>query len=320
MHAPKAMKTPEWLGLEQKRVLQLVQRSTLNIKEGDLFEAVVAWGKAEAKRQTIEATPENLRTKILDKVLGHVRFPCMAMDEVATKVTPTQILTGEQMLQVFTYLGLTRDKASKMKMPYPTVPRTGRRPPNFFSWDQNNKHYSMQLSDRNMTCYTTDPNNWQCLSGNLELKKGVHEWECVLTQYDSQNGYNVVIGVVPSYWNNWSVASWIGASATAPGWAYICGNGYKTNTNTGQQYYGGRVAAQGDVIKTRLDLDKHTIEFSLNGQSMGVAFTDVYGPVRPAISLCRPQRVQLRFPNKSGGSYQPEADNRDHKDDFGDDD
>jgi hypothetical protein len=73
---------------------------------------------------------------------------------------------------------------------------------------------------------------------NNELKRGVHEWECVLQQYDAANGYNVIIGVVPSYWTNWSYAGWIGGSAQSPGWGFITGNGYKTGHNTGQQYYG----------------------------------------------------------------------------------
>jgi hypothetical protein len=57
INAAKAVKAPEWLNLEQKRVMQLIQRNSLTIKEGELFEAVVNWGKAEAKRQKVDPSP-----------------------------------------------------------------------------------------------------------------------------------------------------------------------------------------------------------------------------------------------------------------------
>jgi len=287
------MKTPEWTKLEKKRVVEICKRNTLNVKEGDLFEGVVTWAKAECKRTNIDNNGENLR-KVLDDILPLIRFPAMAMEEVATKVTPTSVLLSDQMLTIFTYLGSSKDKQKNIKMPYPTKPREGRRPPNWFSWSNNHKHHSLQLSEKNSVIVSTDPNYWQSVGADIELKTGVHEWEVVLNQYDTGNSYNVVIGCVPSHFNQWTSSTWIGSSTTAPGWAFVTGNGYKTGTNTGQTYY-GTAARQGDTVRTRLDLDKRTIEFFVNNTSQGVAFTDVYGPVRPAISVIRPQRLTLQF-------------------------
>jgi len=288
------LKTPEFLKLDKKRIVEICKRNTLNIKEGDLFEGVVTWAKGECKRTNLDSSPESLR-KVLDEILPLIRFPAMAMEEVATKVTPTSVLQSDQMLQIFTYLGSSKDKQKTIKMPYPTKPREGRRPPNWFSWSTNHKHHSVQLLDKNSVIVSTDPNYWQSVGADIELKTGVHEWEVVLNQYDTGNSYNVVIGCVPSHFNQWTSSTWIGSSTTAPGWAFVTGNGYKTGTNTGQTYY-GTAARQGDTVRTRLDLDKRTIEFFVNNTSQGVAFTDVYGPVRPAISLIRSQRVTLQFP------------------------
>jgi len=293
MHATKVCSGKEWEKQSKARVLQIVQRKTLNIKEGDLFDAVVAWGKAECKRQSKDTSADNVRT-ILADVLQHIRFPCMAMDEVATKVTPSSILSGDQMLQVFTYLGSNEEKRKSMRMPWPTKQREPRRPPNFFTWDANLKHYSLQLSEKNMVLTSTDPNAWQMAGGSKELTKGKHEWEIVINQYDTANSYNVIIGVVPTYFTNWTYNSWLGSSTTAPGWGYVTGNGYKTTHNAGQTAYGAK-ANQGDTVKVKLDLESHTIEFFVNGRTLGVAFTDVYAPVRPAISMVRTQKCTLRF-------------------------
>jgi len=288
------LKNADFIKLDKKRVLELVKRNTLNVKEGDLFEGIVIWGRAECKRTNLDASADNVR-KVLEEILPLIRFPAMAMEEVATKVTPAQVLTSEQTLAVFTYLGSSKDKQKNMKMPYPTKPREGRRPPNWFTWSPSHKHHSLQLSEKNTVIVSTDPNYWQSVGSDIELKSGVHEWEIVLNQYDTGNSYNVVIGVVPSHFTQWSSSTWVGSGTGSPGWAFVTGNGYKTGTNTGQTYF-GQAARQGDTVRTRLDLDKHTIEFFVNGTSQGVAFTDVTGPVRPAISVIRPQRLTLQFP------------------------
>jgi len=293
MHAAKAVKASDWNRVDKKRMKEFVQRKTISIPEAELFEAVVSWAKAQLKTAGKDGSNDNIRSE-LSEILPHIRFPTMTMEEIATKVTPTSILTGEQTLAIFTYLGSSKDKQKSMKMPYPTKQREPRKPLSWFTWSPDHKHYSLQLSEKNMVAMSTDPNSWWSCGGNIEYKKGVHEWEVQLTQYDPNQSYNVVIGVVPSSYSNWSNNSWIGSSTTAPGWAFVTGNGYKTSTNSGQQGYGTN-ARQGDAVKLKLDVDKHTLEFFVNNRSLGVAFTDVYGPVRPALSLIRTQKVTLKF-------------------------
>jgi hypothetical protein len=293
IYISKICKSDEWLKLDKKKILNYVQRNRLNIREGELFESVVAWGKAECKRNSKDVNAENTRACISD-IISHIRFPTMGMDEVATKVSPTYLLKSDEVLAIFTYLGSTEEKKKNIKMAFPTKPRDPRRPPNWFTWSDSYKHYSIQLKDKNTVAYTTDPNNWQNLGGSTELTKGTHEWEVVLNSYDTGNGNNVVIGVVPSSFSNWTYGSWIGSSTTVPGWAFICGSGYKANESSGSSSYGSK-CVQGDVIKVKLNLTKNTLEFFINNKSQGTAFTNVYGPVRPAISLIRTQTCTLRM-------------------------
>ena len=51
-----------------------------------------------------------------------------------------------------------------------------------------------------------------------------------------------------------------------------------------------------DRLGILVDLDKQTLEYFRNGQSLGVAFEDVKGPVIPAVSFCHHKRVSLHFP------------------------
>jgi len=296
IHATKVFARDEFLKITSKRLIQLVQRKALSIKEGDLFEACVKWAKAECKRQSLEDKADNLKTLLAD-VLPHIRFPCMTMEEVATQVSPYQLLSGEHTLLIFTYLGTTKDKQKKMTMPFPTKPREGRKMGGQFSFSDNFKHYTITTSKKGTEISCSDPNTWATIGSSELLSKGVCEWEIVLSEYDTANTYNVVIGVVPATYSQWSANTWFGSGTSYPGWGFVTGNGYKATGASGQQYYGTR-CNQGDVVKCRLDLDKHQLEFFINNRSQGVAFYDVFGPVRAAVSLIRTQRCTLRFPRQ----------------------
>jgi len=292
IHCKDVVTSNDWTKIDQKLLKTILKRDTLSIPEGDLFEAVVLWGKAECKRQTVEPNAENLQ-KVLSESLPLIRFPTMTMQEVAAKVTPTNLLSSDQILQVFTYLGSKDSQKENLKVSWPTKPRKGRRPTNWFSWDPNRKGSQIVLSDKN-TVASLNYSSWCSIFGDIEITSGVAEWEIVLDQYDTTNSYNVAIGVVPSGFTNWSHSTLCGYNSSSTGWTYVCGNGNKCN-NASPVYYGSG-SYQGAVIRVRVNLDAHTIEFFVNGTSLGVAYTNVYGPVRPCVSMVQNQRITLRFP------------------------
>ncbi len=66
------------------------------------------------------------------------------------------------------------------------------------------------------------------------------------------------------------------------GWGYFGNRGSKWHdgeTSHGKGY------KTGDAVSCVVDLGQGTLEFLLNGQSQGVAFSNVEGPVRPAVSI-----------------------------------
>jgi len=290
------------LGKIQKQseavLLALVRRDTLNAKEVELFEIVLAWAKEECKRKELEGTPENLR-QVLQHILPHIRFPVMTTEDVAISVTPSGVLTPEQTLGLFTYLGqkdlfgFGGDSKLPDVLKFPSTKRKGRLPPAWFKFEDSMKYTVLMLTADGTVLTSNTTSYYQPAFGNIELKEGIHEWEFVLQQL-YQNSYSCCIGVVPTSFTEFTTrAQMIGYPGHIQGWSFAAGYGQKFH-NT-QEYY-GKTCVEGDVVKVRLDLDKRTIEFFINGTSQGVAYSDVTGPVRPAISLYGNTTAVLRFP------------------------
>jgi hypothetical protein len=97
--------------LKQKKVESLprevfgfvVKRDSLSIPEMELFDVVVAWGRARLKEKSTPETPAALKAELGD-ILYSVRFPIMTTEQIATKVTATGLLDQAQILDLFTYL------------------------------------------------------------------------------------------------------------------------------------------------------------------------------------------------------------------------
>ncbi len=81
---------------------------------------------------------------------------------------------------------------------------------------------------------------------------------------------------------------------TDAGWS-LCdySPGYKFHK--GQQKYGNGFKT-GDKVSCILDLGKGTLEFLVNGASKGIAFENVKGPLRPAVSMKR-QNASVKIAN-----------------------
>jgi len=260
-----------------------------------VFEAVLAWGQAAAQNQKVEGS-EALK-QILSDVLVHVRFPCMTTQDVAITVVPSGLLEPNQILDLFTYLGMKggekKPKVGKSLEMFNAKDRKARRPPSWFKFSRNMMYPQLLLTMEDTVVTSTSTSYYQPIFGEVEINDGIHEWEIELTQFYS-NAYSVVIGVTPTSFTNYQIAQMIGYPGHIPGWGFACGHGQKY-LNGAQTAY-GRTCVQGDVVRVRLDMDAKTIEFFINEQSQGTAATGLYGPVRPSMSLFGPNTVTLRFP------------------------
>lgn len=306
IYASKILKSPTILEMNTEQLLTILKSDTLACNEIEVFDAAMNWAKAECKRQKLDEK-ENLK-KVIQPLMTAIRFPCMNTQDVAIKVSSSGLLEPQQVLELFTYLGL---KASSGKASpgsaiaqFNTKERKGRRPPAWFKFDQAKKNPNLVIGADGYTVTSNNQSYYQCAFGDIELTKGVWEWEIVLTQFYYMN-YGVNVGVAPSTYTNYTVSNMLAYSGHVPGHAFACGDSKKFNGHDMQAY--GRACNQGDVIGVRLDLDKKTIEFFINGVSQGVAFKNVQGPVRPAISIYGNHSVKLQFPSEELGSKKASA-------------
>jgi len=292
------MKQKEWLALKKEQVIDIIKSDRLNVKEVDLFDGVIAWGKERVKESKSDKKEKDALIEALADVMPHIRFPTMSTQDLATKVSAQGLLSNQQILDLFTYLGMKtggdkKAKPGKSLAAFPTKDRKGRKPPCWFRWDTNRKHSSLIVGSDGLNVTSTTTSYYQPIFGDIELSEGTYEWEIVLQQF-YVNSYSLNIGVAPASYTNYSASQMIGYSGHVPGWAF--GAGYGQKWNNGSQTSYGRTCQQGDVIRVKLDMDNKTLEFFINDSSQGVAFTDITGPVRPAMSLYGSNSVLLQFP------------------------
>jgi len=171
--------------------------------------------------------------------------------------------------------------------------RKGRKPPSWFKFSSTMKHVQLLVTSDGMVITSNTTSYYQPIFGDIELNDGIHEWEIELTQFYS-NAYSVIIGVTPTSFTNYSTSQMLGYSGHIPAWAFACGHGQKYMNGSQTTY--ARTCVQGDIVRVRLDMDKKTLEYFINGTSQGVAYTGINGPVRPALSLYGSNIATLRFP------------------------
>jgi hypothetical protein len=289
IYASKIFPNPKALEWDEATVNNLVQSNELNADEATVLDFLQKY-----------TTAKNISIK---PFLSYVRFPIMSTQDIATKVAPFNLLEQQEILDLFTYLGMKQaagDNAEALKATkvpdslkkFSAEKRKGRKPTNWFKFDQTKKHASLTLSEEGTVVSCATSTNYQPIFGDIELDKGQHEWNITLTQF-YVNSYSVCIGVVPVSFTNYTVAQMVGYSGHIPGWSYAVGHGYKYSQAGNLAY--GKKCAQGDVIKVKLDLDAGTLEFFVNEISQGVAYTGITVPVRPALSLYGINSVKLTF-------------------------
>ena len=93
------------------------------------------------------------------------------------------------------------------------------------------------------------------------------------------------------------------------GWGFIGDRALYTNRRKIGQF--GKRFSQGDKILVTYDADVGTLEYSLNGHSLGVAFRGLVGELFPAIAMYnRGQRVRMRAVDIPGANVRLRSDPR----------
>jgi hypothetical protein len=122
-NAIECFRTPAFLALSEAALGSILDSNRLNITEPAIVQACVRWAGAECKRRGLDASPATFRDTVLKSILPRVRFPIMTSAELAKYVSPTQLVSGEQLIAIYTYLNSSADMRSKSSIEYLTTPR-----------------------------------------------------------------------------------------------------------------------------------------------------------------------------------------------------
>ena len=99
----------------QSTLMEFLKRESLNVKEVDLFKAVVKWSEAECLRQEKETNGTNKRAAI-GNAIYQIRFASMTLDEFAQNVSPSALLTAEEIILFYEKLGGVERKSGMWNM------------------------------------------------------------------------------------------------------------------------------------------------------------------------------------------------------------
>ena len=117
----EAVTSDEFVTVERSVVEAVVKRERLNVAEVKLFKAVDRWAIKESERQGM--TPEgNGKRRILgEETVKAIRFPLMSLEEFASVVIDSDILTPKELGNMMKLYGGVATSSS----PFMQVPRIG---------------------------------------------------------------------------------------------------------------------------------------------------------------------------------------------------
>jgi len=123
---------------------------------------------------------------------------------------------------------------------------------------------------------------WQGVVSQVTFQSGKHSFEIqVINDTKTTNTWKFIVGVVPAKFDPRKTA-WLGSQNS---WGYIAGSGCKCHQNGKAVNYGVAYGSN-DVVKCEVNFDNSTVEYYVNGKTQGVAFDNLSGPIKPAVSLC----------------------------------
>ena len=98
----EAMNSEAFLDISHEMLCSVLERDTLTAREVDIFKSVDRWAEHQCKKQQREVSGEEKR-KILGDAVNLIRFPLMSEEEFASLVSKTDMLSKEDICDVFFY-------------------------------------------------------------------------------------------------------------------------------------------------------------------------------------------------------------------------
>lgn len=121
------VRQPGFTSLSEDAVIAILNNPKNSCDEGMLWSRCLAWAEAEVTRRSMEASPDN-NGRVLEKIIPLIRFPTMSMQQIIELVVPAGVLTPEQQIEVFSYVG-ARGTGAEPPTSFITTPRVAVPPP-----------------------------------------------------------------------------------------------------------------------------------------------------------------------------------------------
>jgi len=113
-NASDVFESEDFEKLSRESIAILLKSNALSIDENDLVKAVLRWAAAECKRQDKKPSNDNKRD-ILGDLIYNIRFTEMGMSDIVSTVQSSGLLPQEDLLNLFTYVGASKDNKPKTK-------------------------------------------------------------------------------------------------------------------------------------------------------------------------------------------------------------
>ncbi|KAI1301294.1 BTB/POZ domain-containing protein 2 [Halotydeus destructor] len=97
-----AISAEGFMDIDHETLCMVLARDTLRVREVVLFNAVTRWAEAECLRTSLPSTMENQRS-VLKRALTLIRFPLMTVEEFATEVAQSGMLSDREVVNLFLY-------------------------------------------------------------------------------------------------------------------------------------------------------------------------------------------------------------------------
>ena len=97
LRTSKALASNAFADINEATLAELLKRESLNVKEGDLFNAVLKWSEAECLRKEIEANAKNRRSA-MGNLIYQIRFASMTAQEFSQFASQSDILSPEEII------------------------------------------------------------------------------------------------------------------------------------------------------------------------------------------------------------------------------
>ena len=102
-HASAIAKRASFQNVKYDLLVSFVQRRSLRIEETTLFQGVARWAAKRCDEAGVTATGANKRKALGEDLLTHIRFPLIQPKEFSKVVLPEEILTKDEVIDVFKY-------------------------------------------------------------------------------------------------------------------------------------------------------------------------------------------------------------------------